>query len=112
MKKAVKAAKKKKGTGAAGKKGKAAAAAARKPSKAPAAAAATPAWPCCGPSATSTSPLRRLYIGKNTARELATGGTPYKAKHHDDVLAHQLTEFGDCVLPSGRRWTRRRWTPS
>jgi hypothetical protein len=42
-----------------------------------------------------------LYIGKNTARELATGGTPFKAylaKHRDDVLAHQLREFGDAVL--------------
>ena len=45
-----------------------------------------------------------LYIGKNTARERATGGTPYRAylkKHRDEALAHQLAEFGDGTLA---RW--------
>jgi hypothetical protein len=45
-----------------------------------------------------------LYIGKFTAREMATGGTPYRAylkKHRDESIAHQLAEFGDGALA---RW--------
>lgn len=37
-----------------------------------------------------------LYIGRFTAREHATGGTPYRAylaKHRAETLAHQLVDF-------------------
>jgi hypothetical protein len=42
-----------------------------------------------------------LYIAHFTDMATATGGTPYRAylkKHRDEVVLHQLDQFGDGML--------------
>ncbi|GAQ82575.1 indoleamine 2,3-dioxygenase [Klebsormidium nitens] len=44
-----------------------------------------------------------LYIGRKTAKEAATGGTPYKVylrKHRDESIRQQIQKFPDAVFSS------------